>query len=992
MGIKREWYVKKTAKKYWTKQHNNHNADDPEADKVALSSLHCQSTSVYQRQTQHAWDIERVQQNLIRHYHNTHEIFNGCSRISYAIIITCMGYLMGVAEYQSRKPLLENAWGCGRILYAIITLALRLEAVTLNNSCKVQTDTLTPTRQWNGPAQHYLSIMHTRNAVSTTIGSSCGRERVRNSASSDVTLTRSEYGLQTMLSEVSFQNLTLGRRKSGPYLELNSAPPDRETSVLQLRYLALYGKCGAAQECRGRGNGRSLRKPADQVASSATIPTCENLGATLLGIEPGVGGETHSSRFHPRRALKKSPRVCNAELCRVGHGRAQNLPQRPSRALFMIPRTSFFHPSPSFSPLRLPAPRHQLQHDEGEKIFVPMSTFLIVCTRAWEGKKKTPRRCCVTGSQWWGRRKKGKEDEGEGRIQERENPLRAAPRDDVTHPPNARALPTQVVTTGLKTLSVVASLVARLSPVTDRSVPERQQNGPAIDATFLRLGTPFGNLPQEFICVPRLLLHKSGHQSRRRLSQTPRREAHAQKLVSFNTSKMTRSDALMFILRSRHRFTRSYGVHGHHWIAFQGALYNRFTVIKETVRPFRRVCLVQARAIPSAEVIYWNLYAYVNSQRPPVILKRVVGSLCFRRSSGVAGVRNAFSILRTPGYVCVCINGAAWFIHHTLMCRLGFRVYDKLQLTDLQANFQRVTSMESMLTAEHETIVYCTRKPPFNATSKSRFQKQIIGYRVARDIRNVTFKRTRLSESTPVPTRHSNIGTTGRLVLTRDSRPRISHLDDQNTIADILGRPYRSKSNNPGGLSSIPDFAFTSTFSNFPTRADNCGAPALPDGDKIRKLLKPEASPKVNLPNSQEAIDSARSGRLQCKTMKRKLVQEMITSKFKPLRSSVDRTLDVHIRKMLSLNSNMAEWRSPISAWELIRQMIAQPVGNHSLHVAGNQAHGPVQNFANQSRQESVPAGDQVRVFLKMIQATGDVNSSMFSTASGTSSQTSQGL
>ncbi|KAJ8873666.1 hypothetical protein PR048_024496 [Dryococelus australis] len=46
------------------------------------------------------------------------------------------------------------------------------------------------------------------------------------------------------------------------------------------------GVYGVALKCKGRGNGRFPRKPANQRASSSTISTCENPGANPPGIEP----------------------------------------------------------------------------------------------------------------------------------------------------------------------------------------------------------------------------------------------------------------------------------------------------------------------------------------------------------------------------------------------------------------------------------------------------------------------------------------------------------------------------------------------------------------------------------------------------------------------------------------------------------------------------------------------------------------------------------
>ncbi|KAJ8865975.1 hypothetical protein PR048_033499 [Dryococelus australis] len=42
-----------------------------------------------------------------------------------------------------------------------------------------------------------------------------------------------------------------------------------------------------APECKGRGNDRSPRRPANQRHSRGAIPTCENPGAAPPGIEPG---------------------------------------------------------------------------------------------------------------------------------------------------------------------------------------------------------------------------------------------------------------------------------------------------------------------------------------------------------------------------------------------------------------------------------------------------------------------------------------------------------------------------------------------------------------------------------------------------------------------------------------------------------------------------------------------------------------------------------
>ncbi|KAJ8871794.1 hypothetical protein PR048_028134 [Dryococelus australis] len=47
------------------------------------------------------------------------------------------------------------------------------------------------------------------------------------------------------------------------------------------------GECGAAPECEGRGKREIPEKTRRPAASSGTIPTCENPGATPLGIEPG---------------------------------------------------------------------------------------------------------------------------------------------------------------------------------------------------------------------------------------------------------------------------------------------------------------------------------------------------------------------------------------------------------------------------------------------------------------------------------------------------------------------------------------------------------------------------------------------------------------------------------------------------------------------------------------------------------------------------------
>ncbi|KAJ8867587.1 hypothetical protein PR048_031389 [Dryococelus australis] len=64
-------------------------------------------------------------------------------------------------------------------------------------------------------------------------------------------------------------------------------------------------------------------------------------------------------------------------------------------------------------------------------------------------------------------------------------------------------------------------------------------------------------------------------------------------------------------------------------------------------------------------------------------------------------------------------------------------------------------------------------------------------------------------------------------------------------------------------------------------------------GEERRKLLKPEAFPNKNLPNRKETvtIDCTRSARLQCRSIKRKLVDELITTKPKQLRSSDNETV-----------------------------------------------------------------------------------------------------
>ncbi|KAJ8872248.1 hypothetical protein PR048_025850 [Dryococelus australis] len=48
-------------------------------------------------------------------------------------------------------------------------------------------------------------------------------------------------------------------------------------------------------------------------------------------------------------------------------------------------------------------------------------------------------------------------------------------------------------------------------------------------------------------------------------------------------------------------------------------------------------------------------------------------------------------------------------------------------------------------------------------------------------------------------------------------------------------------------------------------------------GEERRKLLKLEAFPNKNLPDRKETVDCARSERLQCRSIKRKLVDEFTT-------------------------------------------------------------------------------------------------------------------
>ncbi|KAJ8890588.1 hypothetical protein PR048_010097 [Dryococelus australis] len=45
-------------------------------------------------------------------------------------------------------------------------------------------------------------------------------------------------------------------------------------------------------------------------------------------------------------------------------------------------------------------------------------------------------------------------------------------------------------------------------------------------------------------------------------------------------------------------------------------------------------------------------------------------------------------------------------------------------------------------------------------------------------------------------------------------------------------------------------------------------------GERRRRWLKPEAFPSKNLPNRKETVDCARSERLQCRSIKRKLVDD----------------------------------------------------------------------------------------------------------------------
>ncbi|KAJ8885714.1 hypothetical protein PR048_011912 [Dryococelus australis] len=62
-------------------------------------------------------------------------------------------------------------------------------------------------------------------------------------------------------------------------------------------------------------------------------------------------------------------------------------------------------------------------------------------------------------------------------------------------------------------------------------------------------------------------------------------------------------------------------------------------------------------------------------------------------------------------------------------------------------------------------------------------------------------------------------------------------------------------------------------------------------GEERIKLLRPEPFPNKNLPNRKETVDFVRSERLQCRRIKRKLVDRLITTKPKQLQSSDNETV-----------------------------------------------------------------------------------------------------
>ncbi|KAJ8865800.1 hypothetical protein PR048_033322 [Dryococelus australis] len=94
---------------------------------------------------------------------------------------------------------------------------------------------------------------------------------------------------------------------------LKALPPGIYFHSRSLYPLAIWafldiGECGAASECKDRGNGRSPRKPARPAVSSATIPTCENPGATPPRIEyVSPKKEASSLTSIPLWAQEKNP-------------------------------------------------------------------------------------------------------------------------------------------------------------------------------------------------------------------------------------------------------------------------------------------------------------------------------------------------------------------------------------------------------------------------------------------------------------------------------------------------------------------------------------------------------------------------------------------------------------------------------------------------------------------------------------------------------------
>ncbi|KAJ8866802.1 hypothetical protein PR048_032663 [Dryococelus australis] len=67
--------------------------------------------------------------------------------------------------------------------------------------------------------------------------------------------------------------------------------------------------------------------------------------------------------------------------------------------------------------------------------------------------------------------------------------------------------------------------------------------------------------------------------------------------------------------------------------------------------------------------------------------------------------------------------------------------------------------------------------------------------------------------------------------------------------------------------------------------------------EERKRLLKPEAFPNKNLPNKKETVDGARSERLQRRSIKRKLVDELITTKPKQPRPSDNETEEIDLLK-----------------------------------------------------------------------------------------------